>query len=711
MEYLVIALLYVGAVLVSSVLDQFLRGVSLPLVQMAVGVAIYFFADLPIDVTINSELFLVMFIAPLLFDESRNISNRILWDNRNTVLSLAIALVVVSVLVVGFVLHWLVPSISLAAAFALGAALGPTDAVAVASLGKTVKLGSRQKASLLGEALLNDASGIVSFQFAIAAAVTGSFSLADASWTFVVEFVGGIVLGLFLGAIAFFIMQRMRRAGVESATVHVCFELFLPFFVYLVATRFHVSGILAVVAAGLLISYIPQRMTVRSRNFSTFSTRLNIASESVWHLFSFVLNGVIFVNLGIVLSSTLAPALQENSADLFWIFSLVLILTAVIVGVRFLWILCADLLSDNPETGKRMKLGGPAIRNALVTTLCGPKGAVSLSIASTIPFTVASGAVFPQRDLLLFLVCGVIVVTLLLANFVVPLIAPKSETDDDDELDPEYEIEMIQNVISGLKRRQTIENKQATGRVMRMYHRRLTAARRRSVSGRQLRFLRQEVLLHQRDFIKEAIAHDEVDKRLGTTYLKRVDRMLKLLTRKKTLLTSNRQTQPLAGSTSTMRKIQDQVTSTNETRKKLEFKIDVERVARRLPRAGKPMSRTMPASRRPSPFSASTRRCSPPCGPSFAPSTTPRASSHRSPRPPVSIASSGLTRGVSTSSPRRIRTTCRVLPTCRRRDCDSSSTRYRRCTNRERYPSRSHARCARRFTCSKWGFRTRKAAR
>ena len=579
MEYLVIALLYVGAVLVSSVLDQFLRGVSLPLVQMAVGVAIYFFADLPIDVTINSELFLVMFIAPLLFDESRNISNRILWDNRNTVLSLAIALVVVSVLVVGFVLHWLVPSISLAAAFALGAALGPTDAVAVASLGKTVKLGSRQKASLLGEALLNDASGIVSFQFAIAAAVTGSFSLADASWTFVMEFVGGIVLGLFLGAIAFFIMQRMRRAGVESATVHVCFELFLPFFVYLVATRFHVSGILAVVAAGLLISYIPQRMTVRSRSFSTFSTRLNIASESVWHLFSFVLNGVIFVNLGIVLSSTLAPALQENSADLFWIFSLVLILTAVIVGVRFLWILCADLLSDNPATGKRMKLGGPAIRNALVTTLCGPKGAVSLSIASTIPFTVASGAVFPQRDLLLFLVCGVIVVTLLLANFVVPLIAPKSETDDDDDLDPEYEIEMIQNVISGLKRRQTVENKQATGRVMRMYHRRLTAARRRSVSGRQLRFLRQEVLLHQRDFIKEAIAHDEVDKRLGTTYLKRVDRMLKLLTRKKTLLTSNRQTQPLAGSTSTMRKIQDQVTSTNETRKKLEFKIDVERVA------------------------------------------------------------------------------------------------------------------------------------
>lgn len=579
MEYLVIALLYIGAVLVSSVLDQFLRGVSLPLVQMAVGVAIYFFVELPIDVTINSELFLVMFIAPLLFDESRNISNRILWENRNTVLSLAIGLVVVSVLVVGFVLHWLVPSISLAAAFALGAALGPTDAVAVASLGKTIKLGTRQKASLLGEALLNDASGIVSFQFAIAAAVTGYFSIADAGWTFVVEFFGGIALGLVIAVVAFFIMRRLRRAGVESATVHVCFELFLPFFIYLVATQAHVSGILAVVAAGLFLSYASQLLTPRSRSFSTFSTRLSIASQNVWSLFSFVLNGVIFTNLGIVLSSTLAPALKENSADLVWIFGLVFILTAVIVGVRFIWILCCDLLSNHPEAGKRMKLGRSAVRKALVTTLCGPKGAVSLSIASTIPFTVASGAVFPQRDLLLFLVCGVIVVTLLLANFVVPLIAPKSDEEESDEIDPEHEIEMIENVISGLKRQQTPENKQATGRVMRMYYRRLTAARRRSVSSRQLRYLRQEVLLHQRDFIKDAIVHDDVDKRLGTRYLKRIDRMLKLLTRKKTLLTARRQAQPLAGSTSTMGKIQNQVASTNETRKRLEFKIDVERVA------------------------------------------------------------------------------------------------------------------------------------
>ena len=452
MEYLVIALLYVGAVLVSSVLDQFLRGVSLPLVQMAVGVAIYFFADLPIDVTINSELFLVMFIAPLLFDESRNISNRILWDNRNTVLSLAIALVVVSVLVVGFVLHWLVPSISLAAAFALGAALGPTDAVAVASLGKTVKLGSRQKASLLGEALLNDASGIVSFQFAIAAAVTGSFSLADASWTFVVEFVGGIILGLFLGAIAFFIMQRMRRAGVESATVHVCFELFLPFFVYLVATRFHVSGILAVVAAGLLISYIPQRMTVRSRSFSTFSTRLNIASESVWHLFSFVLNGVIFVLLGMQLPRFIAPAADGGFGDPWLMFGVVIVLTLILEIVRFCWIAGMDivhcLVRKQPV---RTLLDGEHFRSALATAFAGPKGGITLSLILTVPATLPASGALPVHTMLASIASGVILCTLLLANFAVPALVPHKADSRRTKRQVDAEARLLMRVIESVR--------------------------------------------------------------------------------------------------------------------------------------------------------------------------------------------------------------------------------------------------------------------
>ena len=180
MALLELAIFLLAAVLVSAVLEPFLPRVSLPLVQMLLGIVIYFFVDLPHSLSIDSGLFLVLFIAPLLFDESKSANNKLLWTNRSTILGLAIGLVIVLVLCIGFTLNLLVPSVPLAAAFALGAALGPTDSVAVASLSKDIKLNSRQKALLSGEALLNDASGVVSCQFAIAAAVTGAFSLAAA---------------------------------------------------------------------------------------------------------------------------------------------------------------------------------------------------------------------------------------------------------------------------------------------------------------------------------------------------------------------------------------------------------------------------------------------------------------------------------------------------------------------------------------------------
>ena len=157
MEMLEFVLLLLAAVLVSAVLDQVTPRVSLPLVQIALGAVIILLVGTPVDVAIDPELFLVLFIAPLLFDESRHASKRGLWDNKGAIVSLAVGLVLATVLVIGFVLNWLEPSIPLAAAFALGAALGPTDAVAVSALGKDIHLSSRQKSLLSGEALINDA--------------------------------------------------------------------------------------------------------------------------------------------------------------------------------------------------------------------------------------------------------------------------------------------------------------------------------------------------------------------------------------------------------------------------------------------------------------------------------------------------------------------------------------------------------------------------
>ena len=148
-------------------------------------------------------------------------------------------------LIIGFAVNWLVPSIPLAAAFALGAALGPTDAVSVASLSKQVKIPARSRNILESESIINDASGIVSFQFAIAAVVTGAFSLIDASVDFLVEFVGGLTLGVLLGLLGNWVVKRARSIGVENTNFHVLFEVLIPFLIYLVANVCHVSGVIA----------------------------------------------------------------------------------------------------------------------------------------------------------------------------------------------------------------------------------------------------------------------------------------------------------------------------------------------------------------------------------------------------------------------------------------------------------------------------------
>ncbi len=202
MEVLEFLLIAFGCIIASSVLSRFMNDASLPLVQIALGFLMALIAPGVVEVQLSSELFLALFIAPLLFDEARRANRRQLWENAGSISSIAVALVVFTVLVVGFALNTVVPSIPLAAAFACAAALGPTDAAAVGALGSVVGLKERQEALLSGESLVNDASGVVSFQFAVAAAVTGSFSLLQASESFVVLFVGGLLFGAVVGGVA-----------------------------------------------------------------------------------------------------------------------------------------------------------------------------------------------------------------------------------------------------------------------------------------------------------------------------------------------------------------------------------------------------------------------------------------------------------------------------------------------------------------------------
>ena len=522
MEMLEFVLLLLAAVLVSAVLDQMMPRVSLPLVQIAIGAIVILLVGTPVDVAIDPELFLVLFIAPLLFDESRHASKRGLWDNKGSIVSLAIGLVIVTVLVVGFVLNWIEPSIPLAAAFALGAALGPTDAVAVTALGKDIRLTGRQKSLLSGEALINDASGVVSFQFAIAAAVTGAFSLVDAAQSFAISFFGGIAVGLIAGFLALLAMKAIRGYGYESITVHVVFEVFTPFIVFLAAEHFGTSGILAVVAAGLLITLLPQKPT-------PVAARLKIASNSVWETLVFVINGVVFVMLGMQLPKAIMPSWRSDEVSSLLLCGLVLLVTALVVGVRFIWV----LVMERCDSSAKRRTGKQLVRDALVTTLSGPKGAVTLSIIMTIPFTLSTGEAFPQRDTLIFLASGVILCTLLLANFVVPVLAPKEDSPDETEEQDvnAVTIDILKRVIRQLREQKTPQNESSTQIVIRQYSERIKRLRRQNTSAPRLVELRAGALAAQTRMVEARMQSGDLTREEGSRELERLNSARRLLMR------------------------------------------------------------------------------------------------------------------------------------------------------------------------------------
>lgn len=448
-EVFELVLILLACVIASSVLDQMVGRVSLPLIQIAVGFVVALLIPATADVHVESELFLVLFIAPLLFNEARESSRHDLWVNKGAILSLAIGLVLLTVLIVGFALHAIVPSIPLAAAFACAAALGPTDAAAVGALGSTVALTNRQKTLLSGESLINDASGVVSFQFAIAAAVTGTFSAVDAGTTFAVLFFGGIAAGVVFGWLARSSMGILRRSGFENTTVHVLYEVFTPFAVFLAAEALGVSGILAVVAAGLVMA---ERTTPLS---STEDIRRHTVSNGFWEIIVFLINGVIFVLLGMQLPQAISPTLSA-SYSLPFLLGVVVALTAMVMGCRLVWTFAMELLHKDKGASRRgATQPGKAFKRALITTIAGPKGAVTLSIILTIPLVLDDGSAFPERNLIIFLTAGVILLTLLLADSLLPLLAPKEASESNEAETQEAMIKVLVATIDELSRRVT----------------------------------------------------------------------------------------------------------------------------------------------------------------------------------------------------------------------------------------------------------------
>lgn len=531
MEALNLSLLLLAAVLASSLLDQIIPRVSLPLIQIALGLIIAIVAGGDVEVTLDPDLFLVLFIAPLLYDEAKHADKVALWRERKPVLSLAIGLVVATALVIGFALNAIVPSVPLAAAFALGAALGPTDAVAVSSLSKQVDIPHRQASMLKGELLLNDASGIVSFQFAISAVITGTFSLVNASSDFLVEFVGGLLFGVVLGLLGNWVVKTARSIGVENTNFHVLFEALIPFLIYLVSQACHVSGVIAVVVAGLINVTSPKGV------IGPTVSRMNIVSGSVWHVLTYALNGIVFVMLGTQLPNAMHDTWDSTRIDNGMLILIVLGLTFLLLATRFLWVAAMDYI--HVSRAERRRFTKRDVRSALITTFSGAKGTITLSIMFSIPVQLvypdlAYKVPFPQRDLLIFLACGVIVCTLLLATFVVPLLAPKRDEGEDElrrqEQDAACALDILRSVIEMLTAQQTPENRAETQAVIRSYNDRVARLKESTgIEDEPNVKLRLRALGWEYDRTLELLEDDEVSGVVGYAYLERLEKMISLL--------------------------------------------------------------------------------------------------------------------------------------------------------------------------------------
>lgn len=423
MQIVTSILLFLLAVVVSAFIARLLPiRVPLPLLQIAIGAAISWYG---FGVTLDSHLFLLLFIPPLLFLDGWRIPKGALFTDWRPVLGLAIGLVVFTVIGLGLFIDWLIPAMPLAVAFGLAAILSPTDPVAVTAMTASTPPPSRLMHILEGESLLNDATGLVCFSFAVTAALTGKFSLAEASVSFVLVAGGGVVAGLAVTwAVGWLNRLLVRRTG-EEPGIQILISLLIPFAAYLVAEHVHVSGILAAAVAGIAMHY----GELSGRRMA--ATRMQ--RTAVWDTVQLALNGIIFVLLGEQLPAMLSrlPEVAASSeiGSAWHLVAYVVAITITLGTLRYLWArytlrMTVFRRSDGVALDPKQEFLLLA-----VTSAAGVRGAITLAGILTLPLLMPDGTPFPARDTAIFLAMGVILLSLLLASVALPLLMRGLTTD------------------------------------------------------------------------------------------------------------------------------------------------------------------------------------------------------------------------------------------------------------------------------------------
>ncbi|MEO7215647.1 Na+/H+ antiporter [Mucilaginibacter sp.] len=401
-EILLLCLTLILSVSFLVVLSKKLK-IAYPIFLVIAGLVISFIPGIP-DVHINPDLVFLIILPPVLYDAAQNTSWKALWKWRRIIIVMALGFVLLTAGAVAWVSWLLIPGFTLAQGFLLGAIISPPDAAAATSVLQFTKLPKGMVAILEGESLLNDASSLVIFRFALAAIISSTFVWYNAAGGFVLVVISGIAIGLLLG-LAFYAIYRWLPT---NSNLDIAFSLVLPYLIYLAAETVHSSGVLAVVTGGLFISY---------KNHYVLSHSSRLKSNAVWPSIVFMLNAVVFFLIGLQL-----PGIIEGvkAVSLGEAFKIALIITGVVILVRLVSALFSAVFTKFISKYITVAQNRPGWRNPVVLSWVGMRGVVSLASALAIPLTL-NGHPFPNRNLILFITFMVIIITLVGQGFTLPL--------------------------------------------------------------------------------------------------------------------------------------------------------------------------------------------------------------------------------------------------------------------------------------------------
>jgi len=405
-------ILLIVLVLFSNIISHYLTFIPVSLIQIALGlmVALVWQFEVPLE----TDWFLLLFIAPLLYNDGRRFPKRELWRLRGPIFGNAIWLVFLTTLLGGFLIYELIPKMPLTVAFALAAILSPTDPVAVQSISKQVKLPASLMHLVSGESLINDASGLIAFKYAIAATVTGAFSVGTAVGDFVYISIVGFLSGLIFMTAIQLLMDILRRQGIDDVIFNTVLQIATPFVIYLVTEEItHASGVIAVVTAGVLFH-------ARESRIVEDSPELKLVTEKVWDIIIYSLNGIVFVILGIELPVATSQVIKGGQFNTWQALFFAFMAWVILVAIRTLWTYGYILFQrlTHKHSDER-----PGFRTAILSGLSGVRGAVTMAGVLSVPAVIASGAGFPARALMLFVASGVIIISLIAATIMLPLIS------------------------------------------------------------------------------------------------------------------------------------------------------------------------------------------------------------------------------------------------------------------------------------------------